>query len=369
MQSPGPENRTGLEKCLYVASRLYRAGISLRNKGFEQGVFPRRRLPCPVVAVGNLAAGGSGKTPMTLYLAEVFAAEGRRPVVISRGYGGKKERQGCVVSDGARVLAGPEAAGDEPYMMALQLKKIPVLVGADRYRAGCLAVHSFCPDVILLDDAFQHRRLHRDVNLLLVDAATGLGNGHLLPRGILREPPEAAGRADAVILTRSEQVEPEALAALGRSFPAVPVFRSGSRSFVYKVVKKGAPPPSEPLQPGNSFSFGFLKGRRVLGFSGIARNTDFMRFIGETSGKVLDFLSFPDHYRYRREELEAIARRAKTLSADYILTTQKDYARIPEAFEFPADLAVVGVSMDFGENTEAFSDFLRRMLHQAEAAD
>ena len=195
---PGPL----LHFLLTFLSTLYGIGVRLRMILYDQGFFQTRKLPCAVISIGNLTVGGTGKTPMTIYLAQLLNGLGYKPAVISRGYKGLLEKKGGVVSDRQKVLLSPEVAGDEPFMMAQKLKEIPVLVGADRFRTGMKAVEQFSPDVIIFDDAFQHRRLKRDLDIVLIDDRTFLGNRHLLPRGILREPVAGISRGDLFVLTR-----------------------------------------------------------------------------------------------------------------------------------------------------------------------
>lgn len=139
---------------------------------------------------------------MTIYLATMLRQMGHRVVILSRGYGGRAEKTGIVVSDGYEILCEPEVAGDEPFMMASKSRGVPVLVGGDRYKSGMRAISEFDPDTILLDDGFQHRRLRRDLDLVLVDADNMLGNGYLMPRGVLREPASSLERGNAIIFTR-----------------------------------------------------------------------------------------------------------------------------------------------------------------------
>lgn len=365
MEGRRSRNQGVSETGLYLLSGAYRAAVSLRAKAFEAGLYREYRLSCPVISVGNLTVGGSGKTPMTLYLAEMLRQRGFRPAVISRGYKGAMEKTGgAIVSDGGNLLLGPEMAGDEPYMMAAQLRDIPFIVGADRYRAGCLAIRHFSPDVIVLDDAFQHRRLYRDINLLLVDAVSGFGNGHLLPRGLLREPISAVARADAVILTRCDRGDPEAIADISGRIQNIPVFQCVHQPCLYGWHPAGERMDADLETPLDPVDWIRLAGARVLAFAGIARNTEFKRMITEKVGQPVDFISYPDHYAYTNEDLNFIGARAKCFNADCIVTTQKDFARIHGEFRFPLDLAVIGVSMDFGADENAFAAWIHRRLEE-----
>lgn len=357
-------NRTVLEKGLYFLSCLYGLGMRMRDKGFESGMFREYRIPaCRVISVGNLTVGGSGKTPMTLFLAEMLQHSGNLPAVISRGYKGKMEKSGGVVSDGRNILMGPDQAGDEPFMMAAQLRDLPVLVGADRFAMGKAAVAGFSPDVIILDDAFQHRRLYRDIDFVLVDATVGFGNGYLLPRGILREPKAALARADAIVMTRADKPDPVLDAEISKLAPDTPVFRAVNRPFLYGVAKADEQKPMMAAALPDSGSLAFLQKSRVLGFSGIARAMEFKRMITENSGQMLDFLEFPDHYNYTSADWRRVFKRAEALSVDYVVTTQKDYARIQGGLKRPVDMVVIGIQMDFGDDREALTNYIKENLN------
>ncbi|MBC7187723.1 MAG: tetraacyldisaccharide 4'-kinase, partial [Calditrichaeota bacterium] len=184
-------------------SLLYLFVTWLRNFLYEAGVLRQWKLPCAVIAVGNLTVGGTGKTPMVELIARTLRDRGKRVCVISRGY--KRRRRGLVVvSDGHQTLAGLEHSGDEPLMLAKKLQGVPVIVDRDRVRAGRLAIERFGAQVLVLDDAFQHRRLRPDISVVLVDAMRGFGNGWLLPAGPLREPASRLAAATVVVLTRAE---------------------------------------------------------------------------------------------------------------------------------------------------------------------
>jgi len=200
--------RNNLLKPLHVFFSLlslpYGGAVRARNRLFDSGFLEQQRIGCPVISVGNLTVGGTGKTPMVILLAGMLKDRGLRPAVLSRGYGGKNRADVLVVSDGMRVLAGPDEAGDEPVLIARRLGDVPVLAGPKRVITGRHALEHFSVDAILLDDGFQHRYLHRDLDIVLLDSRQPLGNGFLLPRGPLREPPSALARAGVIAFTRSK---------------------------------------------------------------------------------------------------------------------------------------------------------------------
>lgn len=329
---------------LSALSFLYGGAHRLRGVIYQHGWRPTHRLSCPVVSIGNLVAGGTGKTPMAQYIARHYQCLGYRPVIISRGYKGHAERKGGVVSDGTTLLMSPEMAGDEPFMLASCLNGIPVIVGRDRYRSGCLAINRFNPDLILLDDGFQHIRLARDLNILLLDGRRPLGNGHLLPQGILREPPSAIQRADAVVLTRSEAGQVIADDVYHYAGPK-PVFQATHRPVIDGVLPAGQHPShADTIQ---SIASQKLEARRVFAFSAIARNDDFLRSVDHLKGEVVGQKAFFDHYQYTGRDLFAIGQEAKHAGADCLVTTAKDFVRIGSQSVFPLDLVVVSVAIEF----------------------
>src|SRR5919109_245062 len=198
----------------------------LRLQAYRRRWAAVRRLPCRVISIGNLALGGTGKTPIVELVAGLLQQEGLRVCVLSRGYGGRARSSITGVSDGKKCLVPPEVAGDEPVLLAEHLAGLPVIVGKNRYAAGLLAVERFAVDVIVLDDGFQHVQLARDLNILLLDAARPFGTGRLFPRGDLRERPSALGRADVIVFTGWEQGMPMPPSALPRAHPLPASFRS-----------------------------------------------------------------------------------------------------------------------------------------------
>ncbi len=359
-----------LTSLLYVISALYGTAQKLRASCYRQNIFRSQKLPCKVISVGNITVGGTGKTPMTIYVARKLQQAGVRVAVISRGYKGSAERDGGVVSDGSNLLMNSEQAGDEPFLIASCLKNIPVIVGKNRFEAGLLALGKFQPDVIVLDDAFQHLKLKRDIDLVLLDCARPFGNAHLLPRGNLREPLEALARASACILTRSQsgadQAAAESVAGIKSLVPQIPIFTSFHDPYFY-TVKSGMQTPLHEIADFLSpHELEETKQHKVFGFSGIARNDDFQRTVDEIGFNARGFCEFSDHRPYSRDDLEKIVRTAQAAGADCLITTEKDHARIAHQKSLSMDLVVVGVKIAFGRGGDGqdFISFIQSRLHQ-----
>lgn len=301
---------------LALAEAGYALATRLRNAAFDRGLARIQRLPCRVICVGNLTLGGTGKTPTVLWLAELLLAAGRRVAVISRGYGGAGGVR--VVSDGRSLLAGWQAAGDEPVLLASRLAGVPVVVGADRVAAGRLALEEFGSELLLLDDGFQHRRLHRDGDLVLLDAADPFGGGRLFPRGRLREDPRALRRAHAVLVTRAESGPAEPIRErLRRIAPALPVAWGVHR-----------PAGLVDCRSGELSEAGRLRGLRLVALAGIARPESFRQSLERAGLPPAGFLAYPDHHPYGPADLAEVARMARGCRAEGLVTTEKDAVRL-----------------------------------------
>jgi tetraacyldisaccharide 4'-kinase len=294
---------------LLVAEGAWRVGAWLHRASYERGLRRRVRVPLRVVSVGNLAVGGSGKTPVVAWLARELRARGEKVAVLSRGVGGKRLREVNVVSDGARVLLGPEAVGDEPVWIAGSARGVPVLAGRNRVALALRARALFGAEVALLDDGFQHHRLARDVDLVCIDAGLGLGNGHVLPRGPLRESPRVLRRADAVLWTRA-----------GKDFrpPDLPTVR-GRPHHVVAIVPTGL----RDLESGRSGPLSPLEGEAIGILVAIARPDRLAGDLERLGARVLGRRFFPDHHLYREADLAPLD---PTL---LWVTTAKDAVKIP----------------------------------------
>lgn len=299
---------------------VYALVLRARALLYQAGVLPSFSLGKPVIAVGNLSVGGTGKTPVAILLARLLLARGKRVALLSRGFGGPEDGRVRVVSDGRRVLLAPPEAADEPVLIARSVPGLVVVTGRDRCRAGLHALEQFHPDVFIMDDGFQHLRLRRDLNILLLDARTPFGNGHTLPAGLLREPPSAAKRADLVILTRAETTSD------CPSIPGIPCCRSSHR--LTGIV---------PLEGGSSASFALLAGRKGIAFAGIGDPSSFFAALRKQGLAIVSSLAFRDHCRYQEGEVEEILGELRTTGADYLITTEKDAVKLAERGGFAVD--------------------------------
>jgi len=366
MNSKGKSPTPSLASLLHGISIFYGAVQRLRAICYRHRIFPRRELPCKVISVGNITVGGTGKTPMTIHVAREIQRTGLKVVIVSRGYKGGAEKHGGIVSDGRTLYMDAAQAGDEPYMIACCLKGVPVVVGKNRFATGMLAISKYQPDVIVLDDAFQHLKLKRDLDLVLLDYMRPFGNSYLLPRGVLREPVSSLARSAACILTRcrtgADEAAMSSLAEIQMFVPGIPVFTSSHVPYWY-VVRRGAHNSFEAVTDVFSANdFEQIKHRKVFCFSGIARNDDFQHTVRELGFMVTGVLEFSDHHPYTEKDLATILRCAGDTGADRLITTEKDHARSAHKKPLPMELIVVGVKVSFGDNERGFSSFLHDRL-------
>ena len=372
-----PKNNFFFRYFLYLISLFYSGTVKAREISYKKSIIRSKRLPCIVVSIGNLTLGGTGKTPMTIYTAQLVKQLGYKVVIISRGYKGSAEKSGTIVSDGQTIFSGPETAGDEPFLMALRLKDIPVVVGKNRFKAGMTAVKEFDPDVLILDDAFQHLQLERDINVVLLDHKSPLGNTFLLPRGALREPVSSLLRGDLFVFTRFDlrfNIESNSFDSmlLKQFIRKKPVLNSSHKPYIFGVAKKNRSICLDDLKAcsgifNKKYDPAFLKGQRVFVFSGLANNNGFYSSVAALKCDITDFFKYPDHHFYSDKELEAISRTAIENKVDFILTTDKDYVKIACRISWPVDLVVIGVKISF-QDPLVFNNFIKKRLVEASAS-
>ncbi len=326
---------------LVIISWVYGAGVWIRATLYQWGVFKRRQLPCRVLSVGNITVGGTGKTPLVAALARALVKRGMHVGILSRGYRGLKEKQGGVLSDGKKIYLTPAEAGDEPFMLASKLSGVPVLVGKKRYEMGSHAHERFGIDVLILDDGFQHLRIKRDVDIVLIDSRRGFGNGRLFPRGPLREPLRYLRRASLFVLTKVDPSQSfnEIEDVLRFHVPSVPCYHSRyrPRALVECASGKVLPPT-------------LIRGKKLFAFSGIADPGYFVYLLEGLGADVVREVHFPDHHHYTPEDMRMIGEYRDTV--DLFVTTEKDYVKLQEIAEDDLPLFVLAIEQEILE--EAF---------------
>jgi tetraacyldisaccharide 4'-kinase len=331
-----------------LLSSAYSALAAWRRARYTRDPSSRHRLVRPVVSVGNLRVGGTGKTPVAEYLARLLVEMGERPAVLTRGYARRLAQDGVtVVSDGTALRANLDVAGDEPLMLARALPGVAVLVGADRYLSGALAERRLGATVHILDDGFQHFELARDVDLLMVseEDLTDVP----LPAGRLRESLAAARVADAALVTAGYESAAE---RVGRALGVPTVFR----------VTRAIGAPRMVAQPRDTVVVPTAS--RVFLVAGIARPDRFEADIAAAGWEIAGMLTFRDHHRFSPRDVKRIGAAAKSAAAAIILTTEKDAVRLTS--QLLGDLSIASVPLMVGvEPADRFRDWLRDRLRAA----
>ena len=313
---------------LATLAPVYCTGLKLYLLPYRIGIRRQFRLPCPVIVVGNLTTGGTGKTPLTQTLCRMLQASGVRVVILNRGYGGRHEYGCAVVSDETTVYMEALEAGDEAVLLARTLPGIPVIVGKDRRKTGSLAWERFRPHVIVLDDGLQFWQLHRDLNIVLLNAAEPFDNGWTFPRGLLREPPSHLRRAGLIVLTNANHVEHAPLQALKRRVeqlaPGRPICTSALVAADLREI--GA----ESIQPTS-----WLQARSVTAMSALGNPESFEKTLAELGAKVVERFRFRDHQPISEADLENVLARSRNSESTAIITTEKDAVKLKSSGTTP----------------------------------
>ena len=378
---------TPLRFLLIPFSWLYAIGIRVRNRLYALGVFGVQTLPCTVISVGNIAVGGTGKTPAVIAIAGHLQKAGLRVAILLRGYKREAHEGITVVSDGEQVYASAKESGDEAYMMAQCLSGVPIIVGRERYLAGQIALERFNVDVLLLDDAFQHRQLGRNVDILTVPVTHPFGNpARLLPAGTLREPPSALRRADIILLTHANtpELSKSAEAAVKRLAPDALILESVHQpTHLYPLLRedsgehqlgsqtgKFALQRLRPEDSGERQDVEVLEGKRLLAVCGIGNPEAFVGTLMRCSPTSVELLAFPDHHVYTGSDAQRIGAAFREMKADLIVTTQKDAQKLMSVVaheELPIVVLIVALVIAGGD--AKFTDLLLARIRKSQTTD
>jgi tetraacyldisaccharide 4'-kinase len=333
---------------------------------YRKRILHDEPLGCLVVVVGNLTVGGTGKTPVVEKFARALRDRGRKVAILSRGYRSKappmwkkwwfrishtEEPPPRIVSDGQRVLLDSEQAGDEPYMLARNLPGVFVIVDKNRVKAGAYAIKKFGCDTLILDDGFQYLPLKGRLNLLLVDKTNPFGNGHLLPRGILREPIKHLKRASYVFLTKSDGVRDLELEELIQKHnPGVDVIECAHRP---QYLQRFGSDERQPLE--------WLRGKKVGAFSGIAVPEGFEKFLRDLGGHIAFTRRFLDHYRFTSQDFVEIFTEGIEQKVEFIVTTEKDAVRLPDGLPCAVPIYYLRLEIDIIRGASDFDEAVERI--------
>ncbi|GJL62138.1 MAG: tetraacyldisaccharide 4'-kinase [Nitrospirales bacterium] len=339
---------------LTVLAIPYGLVIQTRGKLYEKGWLKASRLPRPVISVGNLTVGGTGKTPVVIWLANWLRANGKQVGILSRGYRRKNTADCVLVTNGHECLVRAGEVGDEPFLMAQCCPGAVIAVGNDRYKLGSWVLEQLDVDCFVLDDGFQHISLFRDCNLLLVDALDQRGLTALLPKGRLREPLSAVRRATSILITRTNQtsnsldVIQSLQSVLGENFSPIHVeFHSVSVvNIKTRQVKAGD----------------WLIGKRAVIFSGIGNASSFSRTVEQMGVNIIKEFEFPDHYPYSVTSLESIRAHAQRHNSDVILTTEKDGVKIGPLLQDGENVWAIRLEIRIEKGEKELLESLQRVV-------
>ena len=368
IQQPGADkNQPGpvraLLALLYGLSCIFRFVVAVRYWFYDIGVLRRFPLGVQVISIGNVTAGGTGKTPVTEKFARELTAAGRKVAILSRGYRRKEApwwqrtftqviEPPLVVSDGRHVLLDAATGGDEPYMLASNLPGVCVLVDRNRVKAGRWAIRCFGCDTLILDDGFQYQRLKHSLEVVLVDKTNPFGNGHMLPRGVLREPASHISRADVIFLTKSD----------GNTSEVVEKIREFNTKA--EIIEcRHAPRILKDVWSREELPLDWLKGKTLATLSGIAVPQGFEDSLRKLGARVIWCERYADHHRYDSSEIIYALNRTADLGAEALITTEKDAVRFPRLETTPVPCYYLRVDIEVLKGEENFTAAVRKICH------
>ena len=352
---------------LYACSKLFHIAILTRRSLYNLRILRDSTLGVQVIAIGNLTVGGTGKTPVVEKFARELRDQGRNVAILSRGYRSKPApfhrrllnkillrddtTPPRVVSDGKSLLLDSEMSGDEPYMLASNLKDVVVLVDKDRVKSGRYAIAKFGCDTLLLDDGFQYWKLRgRRQDIVLIDRQQPFGNERLLPRGTLREPPSQLARATTVFITKSDGNTAELRRRISQLNPTAGIIECIHHPLYL-----------EDVFTGQRHGLEMLKGRKVASFSGIAQPESFEQSLVSVGGDLVYSKRFADHHRFTQQEIINAINRSKKRQAEMIITTQKDAVRFPKIDRRDLPIYFVRVEIKILSGAADFQDVVRKI--------
>lgn len=310
---------------LLPLSAGFRLGVAIRHRAYRHGWLRTHRLARPVISVGNLTTGGTGKTPLVVEIARMLLGRGMKPSILTRGYGRRGQAGMIVLAPGASRRPDPGEVGDEPALLARALPEVPIVVAAERYRAGQTAEAEFAVDVHILDDGFQHLALARSLDILTIDSTRPLSNWRLLPAGRQREPHSALQRAQVVVLTRTDSANPQPLEELiSMIHPAARIFRSRTEMIRWTEASTG-----------EAASVAAIQAKKVAAFCGIGNPQAFFGDLRRWGFSLAAEDAFPDHHVYTSTDIQRLVVGAQRHGAVALLTTQKDAVKLREDGKLP----------------------------------
>ncbi len=330
---------------------LYGYCISLRQSLYEKGIFTSYTVSAPVICVGNLTMGGSGKTPVVIHIAKLLQDHGLQPAVISRGYKSRNNEDVHVVADVKGVISTPVLAGDEPYLLAQKLPGVPVLTGKNRLQPSKRAITDFHSDILILDDGFQHLRLQRDLDLVLFNCSTLNKQYHVFPGGLLREPYTALRRSHAILFTNYSREYSEEVATFTKK---ISEYLNHTNIFTSEYRPSSLADISGNRLPLDSCT----STDTLLGFCGIAAPERFLQTLNTLQYQLSDFHTFSDHHNFTKKDMDILMEKAAAYDVTACITREKDMVKL-RSFSFSYPVYALTMTTTFSNEFEDFiHDFL-----------
>ena len=366
-QKGADQNQSGpvrlLLAALWCLSKVFQAVVRLRYVFYDIGVLRRFPLGCQVISIGNVTAGGTGKTPVTEIFARELTKAGRKVAILSRGYRRKEApwwqrmfknviEKPVVVSNGRQILVDATTGGDEPYMLASNLPGVCVLVDRNRVKSGRYAISHYGCDTLILDDGFQYQKLRHSLEVVLVDKTNPVGNGHMLPRGVLREPAKHLARADFVFITKSDG-DSDDVRKLVRSY-----------NDTAEIIEcRHAPRMLRDVYTREEIPLDWIKGKTLATLSGIAVPQGFEDSLRKLGAKVIWCERYADHHRYDSSEIIYALNRTADLKCDALITTEKDAVRFPRLETTPVPCYYLRVDIEILKGADNFTEAVNRICN------
>ena len=366
-QKGADQNQSGpvrlLLAALWCLSKVFQAVVCLRYVFYDIGILRRFPLGCQVISIGNVTAGGTGKTPVTEIFARELTKAGRKVAILSRGYRRKEApwwqrmfknviTKPVVVSDGRQILVDAATGGDEPYMLASNLPGVCVLVDRNRVKSGRYAISHYGCDTLILDDGFQYQKLRHSLEVVLVDKTNPIGNGNMLPRGVLREPAKHLSRADFVFITKSDG-DSEDVRNLVRSY-----------NETAEIIEcRHAPRVLRDVYTREELPLDWIKGKTLATLSGIAVPQGFEDSLRHLGAQVIWCERYADHHRYDSSEIIYALNRTADLKCDALITTEKDAVRFPRLETTPVPCYYLRVDIEILKGAGNFTEAVNRICN------
>ena len=351
-----------------ILGDIARSGLTLLSKGYEKAVTMRNskfdahkgveKVSVPVISVGNITAGGTGKTPMVRFICDVLTQKGLHPTVLSRGYRAEDNKKNIIISKDGTMLVEPTISGDEAWLLAKVLQKSNVIIGRERTKSAEIAINELGADCLVMDDGFQHRALARDIDIVLIDASNPFGYDHVLPRGLLREPLSGLQRAHIIVLTKVDQVAPGIVSGIRKRLsllvPNIPVYETTHKpQFMYTLDEWANGTAGAPVDA--------YKDQRIMAVSGIGNPHSFTQTLTDIGYNVVHTLPFGDHHDFTNDDVVDIWKEAFAHQADAICITEKDAVKLSQLHaieDLKIPILVLSIGIEFISGKQEFIENL-----------